>query len=55
MLHRMNIIDNDEHAIVESGDHIVFVMNNGGREYIAANKNTHFIDYDILDRIVKGI
>ena len=51
----MNIIDNEEHSIVESGDHIVFVVNNGGRTYIAANKSSQTIDYDVLDRIMKGV
>jgi hypothetical protein len=55
MLHRMNIIDNEEHEIVENKDHLVFVMNNSGREYLIANKNTVKIDYDLIDRIMKGI
>lgn len=55
MLHRLNIIDNEEHEIVENKDHLVFVINNAGREYLIANKNCALIDYDILDRIMKGI
>ena len=55
MLHRLNIIDNNEHEIVESKDHLVFVMNNSGREYLLANKNCAKIDYDIIDRLIKGI
>lgn len=55
MLHRLNVIENEEHSIVESGDHLVFVFNNGGRTYIAANKNVKSIDYDVIDRIMKGI
>jgi len=55
MFHRMNIIDNDEHEIVENKDHLVFVMNNSGREYLLRNKNCPKIDYDIIDRLMKGI
>lgn len=55
MFHRLNIIDNQEHEIVENKDHLVFVMNNSGREYLVANKNCAVIDYDLIDRIMKGI
>jgi len=55
MLHRLNIIDNSEHEIVENKDHLVFVMNNSGREYLLANKNAQRIDYDMIDRLMKGV
>jgi hypothetical protein len=55
MLHRLNIIDNYEHEIVENKDHLVFVMNNSGREFLVANKNCVKLDYDLVDRIMKGI
>lgn len=55
MLHRMNIADNESHEIVENKDHLVFVMNNAGREYLIANKNCVKIDYDLIDRVIKGI
>lgn len=55
MLHKLNIIDNNEHEIVENKDHLVFVINNNGREYLLANKNAKLIDYDLIDRIMKGI
>ena len=55
MLHRLNIIDNKEHEIVENTDHLVFVMNNSGREYLIANKNSVILDYDLIDRVIKGI
>ena len=51
----MNIIDNDEHEIVENKDHLVFVMNNSGREYLLRNKDCAKIDYDMIDRVMKGI
>ena len=55
MLHRMNIVDNHEHEIVENKDHLVFVMNNSGREYLLTNKHVVKIDYDLVDRLLKGI
>jgi hypothetical protein len=55
MLHRLNIIDNQEHEIVENKDHLVFVINNSGRPFLVANKSCVKIDYDIIDRVMKGI
>lgn len=55
MLHRMNVIDNNEHEIVENKDHLVFVINNSGREYLLSNKNCVKIDYDLVDRLMKGV
>ena len=55
MFHRMNIIDNQEHIIVEEKDHLLFVINNAGREYTVCNKKAALIDYDLVDRVMKGI
>jgi hypothetical protein len=55
MYHRLNIISNQEHEIVENKDHLVFVMTNSGRDYLIANKNSVTLDYDLVDRIIKGI
>lgn len=30
-------------------------MNNSGREYLLANKSAAKVDYDLVDRIIKGI
>jgi hypothetical protein len=30
-------------------------MNNSGREYLIANKGAKTIDYDLIDRIMKGV
>jgi hypothetical protein len=55
MFHRMNIIDNDEHLIVEKKDSLTFVMINSGRKYLLSNKNCVQIDYDMVDRLMKGV
>ena len=39
MLHRMNIIDNEEHSIREGKDKLSFYFNNSGRGYLIVNKN----------------
>ena len=30
-------------------------MNNSGREYLLSNKDCKVIDYDLVDRLIKGI
>lgn len=55
MLHRLNIIDNDEHEIVDKTNYLLFIMNNSGRKFVVNNKNAVLLDYDLLDRIMKGI
>jgi hypothetical protein len=55
MFHRMNIIDNDEHLIIENKDSLTFVMINSGRKYLISNKNAVKIDYDMVDRLMKGV
>lgn len=55
MLHRLNIIDNTEHEIIENNKSLTFVMTNSGRPFFLNNKDAIHIDYDIIDRILKGI
>jgi len=54
-MHRFNIINNGEYEIIEEGGHLVFLMNNSGREYLISNKDCVKIDYDLIDRIMKGV
>ena len=55
MFHKLNVKDNNDHEIVENGDSLVFVMNNSGREYLIRNHECLKIDYDLVDRLMKGI
>jgi len=55
MLHRMNIIDNHYHTVVDTKNGLEFIINNSGREYIVNNKGAKTIDYELIDRIIKGI
>ncbi len=55
MFHRLNVKDNNEHEIVEGKGHLVFVMNNSGREFLISNKDCERIDYDLVDRLIKGV
>jgi hypothetical protein len=55
MFHKFSIIDNLEHEIIEDDNFLSFEMNNSGRSYLISNAGAEHIDYDILDRILKGI
>ncbi len=54
MLHRLNIGDTFHHEVVDEKDHMMFVLNNSGRNYKLRTKNAT-LDYDIIDRVMKGI
>ena len=51
----MNIVGNEKYEIVEQKDHLSFIIENGGREFVMSTKNCPYIDFDIIDRIIKGI
>ncbi len=55
VLHRLNIADTFHHEVVDQKDHMIFVLNNSGRNYSIRNKNAKVIEYDIIDKIMKGI
>ena len=55
MLHRLTIRNNVAHDIIEKKNYLVFVINHAGRRYFLSNLNSKLIDYDILDKVIKGI
>jgi len=55
MLHKMNIMDNNHYKLVEKKDHMLFFIDNSGREYVVSTKNSKTLDYDLLDRVMKSI
>jgi len=56
VLHKVNIIENIEHEIIDSKDKsIVFVMKNAGREFYLSTKNAVKLDYNLIDRVVRAI
>ena len=56
VLHKVNIIENIEHEIIDSKDKsIVFVMKNAGREFYLSTKNAGKLDYNLIDRVVRAI
>eukprot|EP00347_Sterkiella_histriomuscorum_P004220 403361286 len=55
MLHKMNIIDNHEHKIIDEKNSLLFIVDNSGRQYAISNKNSKVLDYDLLDRVLKSI
>ena len=56
VLHKVNIIENREHEIIDSKDKsIVFVMKNAGREFYLSTKNAVKLDYNLIDRVTRAI
>lgn len=56
VLHKVNIIENREHEIIDSKDKsIVFVMKNAGREFYLSTKNAVKLDYNLIDRVIRAI
>ena len=56
VLHKVNIIENREHEIIDSKDKsIVFVMKNAGREFYLSTKNSVKLDYNLIDRVIRAI
>jgi len=54
IMHKLNVYDNLDYEMVERKKDTIFVITNSGREYlISLNRSVH-IDYDIIDRIMKG-
>ena len=55
VLHKINVIENREHEIVQGKNSLIFVMRNSGREYFISCKDAPVMDYDLVDRLVRAI
>lgn len=56
VLHKLNIIENREHEIIDNKDKsIVFVMKNAGREFYFSTKNASKLDFNLIDRVIRAI
>ena len=55
VLQRLNILQNDEYSHDSTSDGIVFTITNGERDFKIKTQGATLIDYDLTDRIVKGI
>jgi propanediol dehydratase large subunit len=55
--HKLNLIDNDEFDIATAKDKSMnFIMVNSGRQYFLNNKDVvGIMDYDLIDRLIRGI
>ena len=51
----MNISDNHAHTVLDSKEGLEFILSNSGRDYLISNKGASLFDYDILDRLMKGV
>ena len=56
VLHKLDILHNDSHYLDKNKDNsLVFVVENGGREYAINSQNAEVIDYKLLDKYVRAI
>ena len=55
ILHKLNIVDNDEYEIVQQAKSMLFIMQNSGRSYCISTKNAQSFDFNLIDRIVRAI
>lgn len=55
-MHKMNIVHNAKHEIqVTKQKDLIFVMHNCKREFMLTNKDAKYIDYDLVDRVIKAV
>ena len=56
VLHKLDIIYNDSHRLAENKDKsLIFVIENGNREYFLNSKQAELLDYHVVDKIIRAI
>jgi hypothetical protein len=55
VLHKTNIIDNEEYALIKTKNQMVFSMTSSDREFLISTKDAQSINYDVIDRIIRAI
>lgn len=56
VLHKLDIIYNDSHRLAENKDKsLIFVVENGNREYFFNSKQAELLNYQIVDKIIRAI
>ena len=56
VLHKLDILFNDSHRLAENKDKsLIFVIENGDREYFINSKEAEVLDYHIMDKIIRAI
>jgi hypothetical protein len=56
LMHKLNIVLNTDHEIrTDKKDQLLFVMTNGGRDFRFTNKNAVSLNYDVVDRLMRGV
>lgn len=56
MMHKLNIALNGAHEIrTDKKDQLEFVITNGGRDFRFTNKNALVLNYDVIDRMIRGV
>ena len=56
LMHKMNISLNTEYEIkVKKGKELVWIMSNCKRDFFLSNKDAHYVDYDLIDKIIHAV
>ena len=56
LIHKMNIVHNSKHEVqVTKNKDLIFVMHNCSREFMLTNKDAKYLDYDLVDRVIKAV
>lgn len=56
LMHKMNINLNTEYEIlVSKKQELTWVMTNCKRDFLLANKEAHYVDYDLVDKIIHAV
>lgn len=55
MYHKINITGIESYEILDKKNHLIFKLVSNGRAYIINNEGCSLIDFELLDRVLKGI
>lgn len=57
VFHKMNIVLNTEYEIqtTKKETELVFVMTNCSRDFKFSNLNARYLDYDLVDRLIRSV
>ena len=56
MMHKMNICLNTEYEIkVGKKKELTWIMSNCKRDFVVSNKDAHYIDYDLIDKLIHAV
>lgn len=55
IMHKLCIQDMLKYELIDRAKHMDISINNGGRQYLLSTKNKEFVNFELLDKIIKGV